>query len=89
MYLLAFIFFSAPSTSPSSTSLLRLSPDGKTKSKIKNEEEHEKGSVSDSGTIESVKEKGVFAMERESSRFKYRGFKKKEDEKDANKFALI
>ncbi|VDK81120.1 unnamed protein product [Litomosoides sigmodontis] len=77
---------SVPSTSSqSSTPLPCLSPASRTKSKTKDEEELDKGSASDSGTVESTKEKGSFKTEKESSRFKYRGPKKKDDEKDTNK----
>uniref|UniRef100_A0AAF5Q538 ARID domain-containing protein n=1 Tax=Wuchereria bancrofti TaxID=6293 RepID=A0AAF5Q538_WUCBA len=71
-------------SSQSSTPLLCLSPGNKTKSKTKDEEEQERGSVSDSGTIESTKEKGNSKIERES-KVKCRGPKKKDNEKDANK----
>ncbi|CAG9531609.1 unnamed protein product [Cercopithifilaria johnstoni] len=75
-----------PSTSSqSSTPLLCLSPGSRTKSKTKDEEEQDKGSISDSGTIESTKEKGSFKTEKESNRVKHRGPKKKDYEKDANK----
>ncbi|VDO35023.1 unnamed protein product, partial [Onchocerca flexuosa] len=76
----------APSTSSqSSTPLICLSPGSKIKSKTKDEEEPDKGSVSDSGTIESIKEKGVFKTEKEPFRVKHRGPKKKDNEKDAIK----
>ncbi|KAL3985121.1 ARID/BRIGHT DNA binding domain family protein [Acanthocheilonema viteae] len=76
----------APSTSSqSSTPLLCLSPGGKTKSKAKDDEEQDKGSVSDSGTIESTKEKGSSKTEKESSRIKHRSLKKRDNERDTNK----
>ncbi|KAM3715785.1 AT-rich interactive domain-containing protein 4A [Dirofilaria immitis] len=75
-----------PSTSSQSpTSLLCLSPDSKIKSKTKDEEEQDKESVSDSGTIESTKEKGTFKTEKESFKVKHRSLNKKDNEKDAIK----
>uniref|UniRef100_A0A8R1TWE8 ARID domain-containing protein n=1 Tax=Onchocerca volvulus TaxID=6282 RepID=A0A8R1TWE8_ONCVO len=68
-----------------SAPFLCLSPGSKIKSKTKDEEEQDKGSVSDSGTIESIKEKGVFKTEKEPFRVKHRGPKKKDNEKDAIK----
>lgn len=69
--------------------MLCLSPGSKTKSKTKDEEEQDKGSVSDSGTVESTKEKGNFKAEKESYRVKHRGPRKKDNEKDTNKYGLI
>ncbi|MCP9259702.1 Iron-sulfur cluster assembly enzyme ISCU, mitochondrial [Dirofilaria immitis] len=58
-----------PSTSSQSpTSLLCLSPDSKIKSKTKDEEEQDKESVSDSGTIESTKEKELLRLRRNHSK---------------------
>uniref|UniRef100_A0A0R3S0U5 ARID domain-containing protein n=1 Tax=Elaeophora elaphi TaxID=1147741 RepID=A0A0R3S0U5_9BILA len=79
------VIFAPSTSSQSSTPLLCLSPGSKTKSKMKDEEEQDKGSVSDSGTVESTKEKGSFKVEKESSRIKHRGPKKKDNEKDTNK----